>query len=103
LNQKKDGMQARPTACKDSGRNLAMKNGHETANSHDRLTLANLPIPQFSLNLLPDLDTYIIGSTPWSLRPLAYDNCINTSGFCSAIRNKATAGPLGLRLPCSQS
>ena len=33
----------------------------------------------------------------------AYDNCLNTSGFCSAILNKATAGPLGLRLPCSQS
>ena len=33
----------------------------------------------------------------------AYANCINTSGFCSAIRNKAIAGPLGLRLPCSQS
>ena len=32
-----------------------------------------------------------------------YVNSINASGFCSAIRNKATAGPLGLRLPCSQS
>jgi len=30
-------------------------------------------------------------------------NCKNASGFCSAIRNKAMAGPLGLRLPCSQS
>ena len=38
--------------------------------------------------------------TPWLF---AYDKCRNTSGFCSAILNKATAGPLGLRLPCSQS
>src|SRR4030067_1950458 len=33
----------------------------------------------------------------------AYDNSINTSGFCSAIRNNASAGPLGFRRPCSQS
>ena len=32
-----------------------------------------------------------------------YANSKNTSGFCSAIRNKASAGPLGLRRPCSQS
>ena len=31
------------------------------------------------------------------------DKCINTSGFCSAIRSSAMAGPLGLRRPCSQS
>jgi len=34
---------------------------------------------------------------------LAYESSVNTSGFCSAMRNKATAGPLGLRRPCSQS
>lgn len=33
----------------------------------------------------------------------AYEISMNTSGLCSAIRNKATAGPLGLRRPCSQS
>ena len=33
----------------------------------------------------------------------AYDKSKNTSGFCSAILSNATAGPLGLRLPCSQS
>ncbi len=38
-----------------------------------------------------------------ALRLFCYDKRRNTSGFCSAIRNNATAGPLGLRLPCSQS
>lgn len=32
-----------------------------------------------------------------------YEICRNTSGFCSAIRKSASAGPLGFRLPCSQS
>ena len=32
-----------------------------------------------------------------------YASSKNTSGFCSAILNKASAGPLGLRRPCSQS
>jgi len=34
---------------------------------------------------------------------LTYESSVNTLGFCSAIRNKAAAGPLGLRRPCSQS
>lgn len=34
---------------------------------------------------------------------IPYDNCVKTSGCCSAILNNATAGPLGFRRPCSQS
>ena len=50
--------------------------------------------------------------TPAPLRPgwmgsmrerSSYTSSMNTSGCCSAIRNKASAGPLGLRRPCSQS
>jgi hypothetical protein len=32
-----------------------------------------------------------------------YKRSAKISGFCSAMRNSATAGPLGLRRPCSQS
>src|SRR5215210_1689968 len=46
----------------------------------------------------------VLGGFCLSDSPLfGYDKCRNTSGFCSAILNKAIAGPLGLRLPCSQS
>ena len=44
----------------------------------------------------------VLGSHRMTL-PRFYNNSVNTSGFCSAIRNKASAGPLGLRRPCSQS
>ena len=45
------------------------------------------------------------GSTPCEppVMPPVQNKRMKTSGSCSAIRNNATAGPLGLRLPCSQS
>ncbi len=54
--------------------------------------------------LVQELHTLLGSFFAFKNPPLfAYDKCRNTSGCCSAILNKATAGPLGLRLPCSQS
>lgn len=45
----------------------------------------------------------LIPNVRLGLEEIPYDSCVKTSGCYSAIRNKATAGPLCFRLLCSQS